>query len=351
MAAPANPEPQNLVQEESTTQMASLALKDYAIRTLAPRLIRMSSHVEGVQQGETVEPIHQMRVWSRRSRAALDIFGICFAPKPYLALTNEVKQVTRALGTARDLDVMLQKLRDLAETLPEEQRAGVYLAAGHLVRQREEAQPAVARAMQHFQNYDLVARWKSLIVLPSPRPKKTTTLLNQDRSLLQNASHAIRDRVQSFIAYEPCLSQPEQVIELHEMRIAGKRLRYTLEVFKEAFDGQAEESFVKELHQYVRKMQDILGEIHDADVIVPTLMEQLSRILSPGFGKEHTGELVVGVHRIDYNVIEGLFVLCRRIAETRDAEFKALQEVWQEVRSSGIIERLDERLHAIEEMG
>lgn len=351
MSTPTNPESTETVKEEAVTTLPSLSLQEYAVRMVSPRLIRMASHAEGVREGETIEPIHQMRVWSRRTRAALDIFAPCFAPKPFMALAQEVKQVTRALGTARDLDVMILRLRKLAETLPESQRAGVYLAVGHLVRAREEAQPAVTKTMQRFLTFDLTSRWKSLAVLPPPSKVRPSSLLHPDRSLLQNASHAIRERMQAFLAYEACLEQPDMVHELHAMRIAGKRLRYTIEIFKEAFEGQSEGGYVKEFHQHIRTIQDILGEIHDADVIVPTLTEQLSRIIGEGFGKDAQGEDLVGVHRIDYNVVEGLFVLCRRIATERDAHFTALQQVWGEVRTSGILERLDERLHAIEEIG
>ena len=101
---------------------------DYGVGIIAQRLDKLLAHTEGANSGGDTNAIHQMRVWSRRSRAALDVFGTCFAGKTaeeYADFEQEVKNVTRALGAARDLDVMLQTLRDLADTLPAEQRSGV----------------------------------------------------------------------------------------------------------------------------------------------------------------------------------------------------------------------------------
>jgi CHAD domain-containing protein len=131
---------------------------DYGVGIIAQRLNKLLAHTEGAKSGGDTNAIHQMRVWSRRSRAALDVFGTCFAGKTsseYADFEREVKNVTRALGAARDLDVMLQTLRDLADSLPAEQRSGVQSLEAHLQSQRANLQRAVSKAVQRLENHNL----------------------------------------------------------------------------------------------------------------------------------------------------------------------------------------------------
>jgi hypothetical protein len=62
----------------------------------------------------------------------------------------------------------------------------------------------------------------------------------------------------------------DRVLELHDMRIAAKRLRYCFEFFQPLF-GAGFNSHLKEFKQ----LQDYLGEIHDCDIWVDYLREEL----------------------------------------------------------------------------
>ena len=127
---------------------------DYGTGILEQRLKKLLSHAEGARSGSDTEAIHQMRVWSRRSRAALDVFGGCFtghAANALACMEREVKNVTGALGEARDLDVMMETLRVRAESLPPEQQAGVESFLAHLRAQRDERQQAVTYAVTRLE--------------------------------------------------------------------------------------------------------------------------------------------------------------------------------------------------------
>lgn len=130
----------------------------YGVGVLASRLDKLLAHTEGAKSGQDTMAIHQMRVCSRRSRAALDVFGMCFTGKTARAFAEmeaEVKNVTGALGAARDLDVMLETLGKLAESLPAEQRGGVESFAAHLHATRDERQKAVRGAVEHLEGRHL----------------------------------------------------------------------------------------------------------------------------------------------------------------------------------------------------
>jgi CHAD domain-containing protein len=97
-------------------------------------------------------------------------------------------------------------------------------------------------------------------------------------ALYQHSFQSITGRLDALLAFEPIVTQPEKVAELHQMRIAAKWLRYTLENF-----GQLYSSELKPFIQAVKKAQDQLGEIHDCDVwseFLPRfLAEERQRIL------------------------------------------------------------------------
>lgn len=140
-----------------------LDLRDFAAQALAQRLSKMLAQAEGALSGEQSEPIHQMRVWSRRTRAAHDLFEFCFPGKEYRALGRELKRVTDALGAARDLDVMIGSLREEAETLPPEQRAGIDRFITRLSSRRRARQKAVIRAMHRLERCRLAERFSKLL--------------------------------------------------------------------------------------------------------------------------------------------------------------------------------------------
>ena len=147
---------------------------EYAGAVLRTRVLRMVSHVDEVRRGEDTEPLHQMRVWSRRSRAALDMFAACFPGKDFKIFAREVKSVTVALGAARELDVMITTLENRASELPPAQRTGVQRYIEQLKRRRQAKQKAVERAMAHLQRIDLPGALELLlqqqrIILPPDR--------------------------------------------------------------------------------------------------------------------------------------------------------------------------------------
>lgn len=100
-----------------------------------------------------------------------------------------------------------------------------------------------------------------------PRPVEG---LDPDRRLRPNARRILAVRVAEVYSYDGYIADPGNVRELHDMRIAFKRLRYLLEIFGVAFPVDLS-PFVDE----VKAMQDLLGDIHDRDVQVPMLQDHL----------------------------------------------------------------------------
>ena len=102
------------------------------------RFDSMMSYQPGTVSGRDPEDLHQMRVWSRRLRAAMDIADNCF-PKRYSYFHKRVKQLTDVLGNVRDCDVMREALVEYRDSRPPEERPAVNQLLNDLRRRREGA--------------------------------------------------------------------------------------------------------------------------------------------------------------------------------------------------------------------
>lgn len=101
-----------------------------------------------------------------------------------------------------------------------------------------------------------------------PRP---VAGIRPDGRLRPNARRIMAVRIAEVYQYDGLVADPRNVTDLHDMRIAFKRLRYLLEIFGGAF-GTDLGPFLAE----VKDMQDLLGDIHDCDVQVPMLEQHLA---------------------------------------------------------------------------
>ena len=96
-----------------------------AARVLGVRAAEVFEHSDGVLGTDDIEPLHDMRVATRRLRAALEIFAVCFPRKRHRKALKRVKALADALGERRDRDVAVEFLAGFAEAAPEGERAAL----------------------------------------------------------------------------------------------------------------------------------------------------------------------------------------------------------------------------------
>jgi CHAD domain-containing protein len=96
-----------------------------AVRIVSIRAREVIDNAEGVLDTSDIEVVHDMRVATRRLRAALEIFEPCFPPKPWKAALREVKALADALGERRDRDVAIDALSAFAAEMPAPDRPGI----------------------------------------------------------------------------------------------------------------------------------------------------------------------------------------------------------------------------------
>jgi CHAD domain-containing protein len=203
------------------------------------------------------EYVHQLRVGTRRADAALRIFRGCLPPKVYKSARNRLRRLRRAAGAARDWDVFLAEVLGRLPSLPAAQKPGLDFLAGYATGQRAVAHEALTEEGE-AQIADFDAFLAGVVDGVRTDGGATDTLLNLARPLLA-------DRVVRL--EEAAADDLTDYSKLHQVRIAGKRLRYAMEVFAGCFPL----SFADELYPQIEEMQETLGRANDSHVAAERL--------------------------------------------------------------------------------
>ena len=113
-------------------------------RIVAVRTEELADQAEGVLDVSDIERVHDMRVATRRLRAALEVFEPCFPRKRWKAALREVKQLADALGERRDRDVATAALESFNAAMPAPDRPGIDTLIKRLRSEQDEANVALA---------------------------------------------------------------------------------------------------------------------------------------------------------------------------------------------------------------
>lgn len=302
-----------------------LSIQEFGAGILLKNLSALEQEFEGVRKGEDIEAIHRMRVASRRLRAALPLFGPVVAAKKYEGWTDQIRGLTRALGEARDSDVQIEHLHDYVLSLPPgPTRPGARRLLLRLRQRRQRLQQAVGKALD-----DVV---KSSVLMEMER--KLRPILDgidgtpRSLALCRMAWDSIREKLQLFLYYEPFIQQAEDKEELHAMRIAAKRLRYTMEIFSPLFESE-----LKPYLKVMRQVQEMLGDIHDCDVWMVYLprFEERERLRTLRY---------FGNERPFRRLLPGLEAYMGDRSAARDKTYAEFLKSWQAWRRDGLWDRL-----------
>jgi CHAD domain-containing protein len=110
-----------------------------AARVVEVRGAEVFAHAPGIFDVSEIEHVHDMRVATRRLRAAMEIFAPCFPPKRHRAVLKQVKALADALGERRDRDVAIGSLEGFAAALRPSDRRGVRTLIDRLRDEQERA--------------------------------------------------------------------------------------------------------------------------------------------------------------------------------------------------------------------
>ena len=167
--------------------------------------------------------------------------------------------------------------------------------------------------------------------------------LDPDASLADNAERIVRVRLDELCGFVPAALDPVEVVALHDMRIAAKRLRYLLEVTGFCFGPYASTAIKR-----TKALQDLLGEIHDCDVMLPRVREHVDELRAQDVDVLRrlaggAGDLDPAITRQAPNraVYRGLEVLEVHLQARRELLFERFLELWQAYERQGFRARLE----------
>ncbi len=115
-----------------------------AARVVEVRAAEVFAHAGGVLDTGEIERLHDMRVATRRLRAALEVFDSCFPSKRHRRALKRVKELADALGERRDRDVSIEFLEGLEAQTPEADRAGLAALVERLRAEQRQANEDLA---------------------------------------------------------------------------------------------------------------------------------------------------------------------------------------------------------------
>ncbi len=303
----------------------TLGAMDCHHRRLAVKYIRqqarqLARQLDGVRAAEDIEYVHRARVATRRLRTSLAMFGHCFAPEQVKRWRKAIRRLTDSLGDARDRDVQIEFLCGALSALnAKECFPGIVHVLVQLERDRERLQRKVVKAVDRIEA-DRVLRKIRL---------KAEEFLDKPVSApgcphVPAACEPIKQHVQrqldDLFQYEGSLGDPEDRVRHHAMRIAVKRLRYTLEISRQIHLGRLDAAV-----ETVKRLQTLLGDIHDCDVWLDHLdafaSEQRDRIVVM-FG--HAGRFL--------RLQPGIEYLRKDRCDHRQTTFDELVRYWAELK-------------------
>ncbi len=211
--------------------------------------------------------IHALRVATRRATAAVDLFRDCL-PKPVRTeLRTVLRSLRKAVGGARDWDVLLEALATTIHAAAPSDLPTLDMLTGWALAHRAQAQSALEQAAHDCSPRDLkklqvrvvaAVRWKQ-----KPEP-----------SLGSFAEPLVSQRLADLTALADRDNDAWSL--LHEVRIAGKRLRYTLEVVA----GHLDPAVAEHVEPALVRLQEVLGGVNDSFTASRLLEDILSSMRS-----------------------------------------------------------------------
>ena len=236
---------------------------------LGERLDAVIEPMETVREDEDPEGVHDMRVGIRRLRGALEPAEPFYPPKDFKRTVRRVKALARALGRVRDADVHLIALRKRLAKVAHAERAGIEGLIDGIIADRAIARADLDPYLDQWDGHGAAHAAELRLFITRAKGRK-----HKDRrrdSVAAVALQALTARLEALSAIVPVLSASESgdPEALHEVRIVAKQLRYVLEIFSPVLGPD-----IGELLAELKTLQDLLGELHDRDVLADLLHQE-----------------------------------------------------------------------------
>jgi len=207
-----------------------------------------------------IEAIHDARVASRRIREVLPLTREWYPPGVIDDLEDTFRRIGKNLGRVRDADARIALLAYLETRIPP---AAASLLALH--RQQERDRLREARTLiKRFERLDIPRVLNQIAAGPSRGGRPWTNIAGRWRDELRCATTERAAATRGAVDHATGVYFPNRS---HATRVALKKFRYALEITCVTAGGAA----VRESLRHLKKTQDVLGDLHDRQVLVDEL--------------------------------------------------------------------------------
>jgi CHAD domain-containing protein len=226
--------------------------RDVIKHVFAESIASLLKHDPLVRTSGDPEAVHQARVATRKLRSHLRTFGPLLDPEWTEPLRSELGWLAMGLGAVRDREVLLERLRERAKTLPpSDQRSAASLL--HIL--EEEIETLRTKLMAELSSLRYIELLERLVIAahtPATLPEADEPASKVLPPLAAGPWRRLRSAVRQ-------LPETPTDPELHRIRILAKRARYAAEAVAPVA-GKAADAFARA----AAKLQTILGEHQDS---------------------------------------------------------------------------------------
>ena len=233
-----------------------------ALAVLRRQFTAMLAKEPGTRLGDDIEELHDMRVATRRLRAALSLFADVL-PETALNARDEIGWVGQGLGAVRDLDVQIEQLDEWLDAAEPEDSEALATLRSLLQEQRETARTAMLEMLDSRRYEAFVSRFGRTL-----RARHLARSGPAAQPALALAPDLIEARFRSVRKAGNRIGPDSPASDYHRLRIRAKRLRYALEFLGDLYPDET-----RPLIKRLVAVQDLLGLHQDADVAIDRLRQ------------------------------------------------------------------------------
>jgi len=232
-------------------------------------------HRQVLDSGEP-EAIHKMRVITRKLQAAIDLLEFSPDQLRIRSLKKRLRRWRRSLSRVRNYDVFLKIIEKESLARRPGGRRPYELIGTELEKRRVKNLRKARYELQDIKISDLASRLgfereSSSPVSSAEAPAvgeratrgttlETVPLIEDTAKIAARAFDRLRQRLAEFQARALSTHAADHPAEIHELRIAAKRLRYLIEALSQMGYGESARAV-----EWLKATQDRLGDLHDLE--------------------------------------------------------------------------------------
>ncbi|MEK6320571.1 MAG: CHAD domain-containing protein [Acidobacteriota bacterium] len=266
------------------------------IEIIPSQLASLRAYHRAVLETEAVDAVHKMRVTTRRLQASLDLLE---REMKVRKLKRRLRNWRRKLSSVRNYDVFLELIEKEATSRGKARREQLQLVKSILQERRERQATKVRQFLERIdidkiairlgvslastsETFDSSSGDDELPSEPVAVDNTTGTMTIDEPGVAGYAAERLDQRLAEFQALVAQSHPTNDPAELHQLRIAAKRVRYLLEIVSAIGYGDASRALA-----WLRTLQDRIGDWHDLEALEEEIIAIVS---SPEFMKQHLSE-------------------------------------------------------------